>query len=306
MLWSFPGLLDVDAPAAREALEYALTIQLRNTGTHSRFIDGLVLEDGFQLDEGVAPIIALGSYMRVTNDMNFLTAHRNAVYFLRDRLLGRYDYTVGMYSSLQDSQDEFQKSPFLTYDNVLAWRALSDMAVLFQRLKDPTSAAEMNRRAKQLRVAILAHAVDAVAGAPGPVFAAATDGSHFVHTDIPPGSLMKLPALGFISEDDPLFVRTYNWLHSANYAYSYSDKRYGIPGSYRLPITTSWVIADELLLKRSRERAQRILLASAWDAGIISEGIDPNTAKMDTAGGAFATAAGYVAHAICAVACLPR
>lgn len=81
MLWSFPGLLDVDAPAAREALEYALTIQLGNTGTHSRFIDGLVLEDGFQLDEGVAPIIALGSYMRVTNDMNFLTAHRNAVLF---------------------------------------------------------------------------------------------------------------------------------------------------------------------------------------------------------------------------------
>lgn len=75
MLWSFPGLLDVDAPAAREALEYALTIQLRNTGTHSRFIDGIVLEDGFQLDEGVAPIIALGSYMRVTNDMNFSTAH---------------------------------------------------------------------------------------------------------------------------------------------------------------------------------------------------------------------------------------
>ncbi len=306
MLWSFPGLLDVDTPAAREALDYALTTQLRNTGTHSRFIDGIVLEDGFQLDEGVAPIIALSSYMRATNDVNFLTAHRDAVYFLRDRLLGRYDSNIGMYSSLQDSQDEFQKAPFLTYDNVLAWRALSDLGVLFRRLKDSTGAAEMNRRAKQLHIAILAHTVDAVPGASGSVFAAATDGSQFVHTDIPPGSLMKLPTLGFISEDDPLFVRTYNWLHSVNYAYSYYDKRYGIPGSYRLPITTSWVIADELLLKRSRERAQSILLASTWDAGIISEGIDPDTAKMDIAGGAFATAAGYVAHAICAVACLPR
>ena len=58
MLWSFPGLLDVDASLAREALEYALTTQLRNTGIHSRFIDGVVLEDGFRLDEAVAPIIA--------------------------------------------------------------------------------------------------------------------------------------------------------------------------------------------------------------------------------------------------------
>ena len=48
MLWSFPGLLDADPSFAREALNYALGIQLRNTGTHSRFIDGIVLEDGFQ------------------------------------------------------------------------------------------------------------------------------------------------------------------------------------------------------------------------------------------------------------------
>lgn len=32
MLWSFPGLLDVDPSLARDALEYALTTQLRNTG----------------------------------------------------------------------------------------------------------------------------------------------------------------------------------------------------------------------------------------------------------------------------------
>ena len=73
-----------------------------------------------------------------------------------------------------------------------------------------------------------------------------------------------------------------------------------------MPITTSWVIADELLLKRSHERAAGILLASPWDGGIVSEGIDPETARMDYAGRAFATAAGYVAHTICASACLKR
>lgn len=305
MLWSFPGLLDIDAPMAGEALDYALTVQLRNTGTHSRFIDGVVLEDGFQLDEAAAPVLALSAYLQATHDMAFLVAHRAALYQLRDRLLGRYDLNIGMYSSLQDSQDEFQKLPFLTYDNALVWRALTDLGALFQQLKDPASAAEMTRRARELHAAILAHAVTAAPGAVGPIFAAATDGKTFVQSDIPPGSLMKLPALGFIAEDDPLFVRTYDWLHSPNYQYSYSSKRFGLPGSYRLPITTSWVVADELLLKRSHERAQVILLASPWDSGIISEGLDPDTAQMDSAGGAFATAAGYVAHAICQTACLP-
>ena len=306
MLWSFPGLLDFDPQLARDSLDYALSVQLRNTGTHSRFIDGVVLEDGFQLDEAAAPVVAFGAYMRARNDQSFLLAHREALYLLRDRLLGRYDEHLGMYSSLQDSQDEFQKLPFLTYDNALVWRALTELAMLFKRLPDATSATDLQRRASQLHSAIMAHAIVSTApGASGPIFAAATDGQEFVASDIPPGSLMKLPALGFIAEDDPLFVRTYEWLHSSNYKYSYADKPYGLPGSYRLPFTTSWVIADELLLKRSHERALRLLLASPWDAGIISEGIDPATAQMDFAGRAFATAGGYVAHAICQTACLP-
>ena len=80
MLWSFPGLLDVDRQMAAQALDYALTTQLRNTGTHSRFIDGIVLEDGFQLDEAVAPIVALAEYVKRTSDDDFLRAHRAALH----------------------------------------------------------------------------------------------------------------------------------------------------------------------------------------------------------------------------------
>src|SRR6185437_16571415 len=74
MLWSFPGLLDVDTAFARQALQYALTTQLRNTGIHSRFINGSVLEDGFELDESVAPVLALSAYLRKTGDTAFLLA----------------------------------------------------------------------------------------------------------------------------------------------------------------------------------------------------------------------------------------
>ena len=307
MLWSFPAILDSDPQFARQALEYALTIQLRNAGTHSRFIDGVVLEDGFQLDEAVAPIVALAAYLRATNDSRFVERYRDAVETLRDRLLGRFDPAIGMYSSLQDSQDEFQKLPFLTYDNALAWSALRDLGELLDRLHESGAARDMRERASALRAAILRQAVvTGVPGATGPILGSATDGQQHVVTDIPPGSLLKLPILGFLAEDDPLFARTFEWLHSAHYKYSYSDRHYGLPGSYRLPFTTSWVIADEVLLRRSHAKAEQVLLASPWDAGIITEGIDPDSALPDRAGRAFATAAGYVAHALCAAACLPR
>ena len=307
MLWSFPGVLDIDPAWARQALEYALTIQLRNTGIHSRFIDGVVLEDGFELDEGVAPIVALAAYIRRTGDDAFLVSHREALVVLRDLLLSRFDQETGLYSSLQDSQDEYQKLPFLIYDNVLSWRAALDLAALFERMNDRASGQAMTKRAEALRAAIMKYGVsDKAPRAGGPIFASATDGKTALFTDIPPGSLLRLPALGFVSEDDPVFVRTYEWLHSANNKYSYSDRAYGLPGSYRLPITTSWSVADHLLLTRGRELALKVLRESKWDAGIISEGLDPATAVMDSAGGAFATAAGYVAHAICATACLPR
>ncbi len=304
MLWSFPALLDIDKEMAGQALEYALTTQLRNAGTHSRFIDGIVLEDGFQLDEAVAPILALAAYVKQTDDDDFLRSHRAAMLKLRDRLLSRYDAETGLYSSLQDSQDEFQPLPFVTYDNVLSWRAMVDLAALFNRLNDTAEAQKMTARAAALRGAVLAHCVSSDAPrAEGPIFASATDGKHFVFTEIPPGSLMKLPALGFIPEKDPVFVRTYRWLHSNHYKYSYADQPYGLPGSYRLPFTTSWSIADHMALSMGRQQALKVLRASGWDGGIITEGVDAESGLMDQQGRAFATAAGYVAHAICQLAC---
>jgi uncharacterized protein len=304
MLWSLPGLLDVDPPMAAQALDYALTTQLRNTGTHSRFIDGVVLEDGFQLDEAAAPVVALAAYVRKTHDTAFLMRHREALPALRDLILSRFDPQTGLYSSLQDSQDEFQVLPFITYDNALTWRALLDLGDLFSASGDAATAANLQERASALHAAILAHcAWNDAPGADGPIFASATDGKKAVFTEIPPGSLMKLATLGFVSESDPVFARTYRWLHSANYRYSWSDQPYGLPGSYRLLFTTSWSVADHLQLAAGREQALKILRASNWDGGIITEGVDPASARMDQAGRAFATAAGYVAHAICESMC---
>ena len=302
MLWSFPGLLDTDTKIARQALEYALGVQLRNAGVHSRFIDGVVLEDGLELDELVAPLHALGQYVERTNDDAFLLKHKEALLTLDERLMDLKDEQTGLYSTLQDAQDEYQPLPFSTYDNVLTWRVLQDMSKLYERLGDKARAQSAENNASALKVAIqkfcIADGAHGAHGAGGPIYADATDGKKYKFADVPPGSLMKLPLLGFVPENDPVFARTYDWLHSKNHEFSYSDKPFGIPGSYRLPFSTSWSVADHLQLTKGREQALKILRGSSWDAGIISEGVDPENGVMDHAGRAFATAAGYVAHSI--------
>jgi hypothetical protein len=79
-----------------------------------------------------------------------------------------------------------------------------------------------------------------------------------------------------------------------------------LPGSYRLPFTTSWSVADHLRLKVGRAQALKVLTDSVWDGGIITEGVKPETGQPEQDGRAFATAAGYVAHEICAQFCTDR
>src|SRR6185369_10050366 len=124
LLWSFPGLLDSDPARGREALDYALGIQARNIGIHSRFVDGVVLEDGFELDELVAPIVALASYIDKTHDMTMLEKHRDVVASLLERLRAQRNPATGLFETFQDAQDEYVRKPFSIYDNVLAWKAL--------------------------------------------------------------------------------------------------------------------------------------------------------------------------------------
>jgi uncharacterized protein len=308
MLWSFPGLLDIDTGLAREALEYSLTVQLRNTGTHSRFIDGIVLEDGFELDEAAAPLLALSQSIERTGDITFLTAHREALLVLRDRISSRYDSASGLYSTLQDAQDQYRKQAFSTYDNVVVWRVMKELSFLYLKLGDAADATKAEQQASKLHSAIMNECLAYAPGSGGKIFVSATDGKQPmidpILADVPPGSLLKLPALGFVSEDDPVFGRTYDWLHSNHYAYSYSDKSLGLPGSYRLPFTTSWSVADHLFLKRGRDRALKVIHGTTWDGGIISEGVDSASGIVDQDGRAFATAAGYVGHTICAVYCV--
>jgi uncharacterized protein len=306
MLWSFPALLATDPKRARHALDVAYGIQLRDAGTHSRYIDGVTLEPGYELDEGIAPIIALAEYGRQTHDNSYLAGRRSGL----ERLLGQlaaHRGRNGLYWTEQDSQDENRVQLYETYDNALVWRALEDAADIYRALGDSARATQLLKEAAHLHAAVIERlVVPGAPGAGGPIFAFGWDGKRYTFDDVPPGSILKLPILGFVPETDPVFRRTYQWLHSTNFKYSSTGLPFGLPGSYRLPQTTCWSIADHLRLEEGRAIALKILLASPWDGGIISEQVDPKTAKSIGGGGAFATAAGYVGAAICDVFCKPR
>jgi len=306
MLWSFPALLATDPARARHALDVAYGIQLRDAGTHSRFIDGVTLEPGYQLDGNVAPIIALAEYWRQTRDSSYLADRKSGLQQLLARLAAHRG-REGLYWTEQDSQDENRRELYETYDNALAWRALEDAADIYRALGDTARATQLLNDAAAVHAAVMKWLVAPGApGASGPIFAFGWDGTHYTFDDVPPGSILKLPILGFVPESDPVFRRTYRWLHSKNFKYSSAGAPYGLPGSYRVPKTTCWSIADHLRLEEGRAMALKILLASPWDGGIISEQVDPKTAKAIPGGGAFATAAGYVGAAICDAFCKPR
>lgn len=235
MLWSFPALLDTDPTRAREALDYALGVQGRNAGIHSRYIDGVVLEDGFELDELVAPLIALTSYVDKTSDASLLTDHGERIAALRKELARHRDPATGLYDTFQDAQDEYIKKPFQVYDNVIVWKALHDLASLDDRRGDRQSALATRREADALKAAILRFGVAVPPGGSGPIFASAVDGQSADFADVPPGSLMKLPALGFIAETDPLFRRTYDWLHSNAYKWNYTASLMAFPAATACP-----------------------------------------------------------------------
>jgi hypothetical protein len=305
MLWSFPALLDTDVPRAREALEYVLGKQGPNIGIHSRFIDGVVLEDGFELDELVAPLVALKSYVDATGDASLVDRYAPAIDAIKRRLFALRDPGTGLYETFQDAEDEYVQKPFSIYDNALTWKALNDLSALQQRHGRSSDAADLKRWAAALKTAILRYGLRSGAeGAGGPIFAATVSADAADFMDVPPGSLLKLPSLGFVAEYDPRFVRTYDWLHSAHYAYSYAGQPWALPGSYRLPFTTSWSVADHLRLKPGRAQALKVLTGSPWDGGIITEGVKPDTGIADQQGRAFATAAGYVAHVVCEQFCV--
>lgn len=297
MLWSLPAVLQIDPAQARKMIEYAFTTQLKNVGVHSRFIDGVVLEPGFELDELCAPIAALWLYVRTTGDMSILFDRRiqRGVNEVQRILSTRRHPKIALFETMLLPSDDPTAYPYVTYDNVRVWRVLKDLAWMYDRIRDLDRAHEAADLAEEVRRMIMQHCV--VAGPYGPMFAWAVDleGNYRMYDD-PKGSLQLLPYLEFVTEDWPVYQNTIRWLRSTDYPLSFASSPFQALGSERERRPSVLAVANDLLTDRVEE-ALDFLRRSGLDEGIACESVDENTGKP-VSGIGFASCAGYLAFAL--------
>jgi hypothetical protein len=297
MLWSLPAVLQIEPIQARRMLEYALTVQLRNVGVHSRFIDGVVLEPGFELDELCAPIRALALYVRSTRDMSILFDRRVQVGINRIRkiLASKKHPAVALLETMLLPSNDVARCPYVTYDNVLVWRSLRDLEWMYELIHDLDRSEEHKQLARQVHKAIMDNCI--VDGPYGSMFAWAVDlqGNCQIYDD-PAGSLQLLSWLEFCSPDLPEYQNTVKWIYSSENPHSFHSAPFAAPGSECGKHPSILSVANSLLAGRT-EQSIDFLRRVRMDDGIACETVDENTGIV-ASGPTFAACAGYLAFAL--------
>ncbi|TAH75053.1 MAG: metal-independent alpha-mannosidase [Anaerolineaceae bacterium] len=297
LLWSFPAILMADVEYAREILHYVFTKQIKNVGIHSRYIDGTVLEPGFELDELCAPVIALAEYVKASGDYLFIEeAYIQAgIKRILKILQSKRHNEIALYETFLQPTDDMHVYPFLTYDNVLVWKILLDIAELYSGKWDKGTIRTLTNEAKNVKESIEKHCIKIHNGIP--IYAWSVDlcGNWDIY-DEPPGSLLLLPHYGYCQFDDKVWNNTVNLIRSRDYKYSFADCPIAEIGCAHAP--HPWVLSiANSLLSGNALTAREHLLKCSMDNGIACESVDEYTGESRT-GDAFATCAGFLAYAI--------
>jgi len=306
LLWSLPGLLLVDPGLAEEALGAAFERYFRHAGIHSLYIDGTLLYPGFELDELAAYPIALWRYVVRTGDRAILTRRGLGPKLRRlSALLAARkhpDPSVDLYETFLLPSDDPASHPYVTYDNVLAWRALLALADLLAWQGAPAGEVEgLRAQAGRVRESVYRHCV--VDGPHGPMFAWSVDLKGGSETgDEPPGSLELLPYYGFCARDDRIWRNTMRWLHSREHPYRYVGVPFPGLGCPHSPHPFVMSLFNALLggLPERVREAREVLVRAPLDTGLACESFDRHTGEVKT-GAAFASCAGFLAYAMDAV-----
>lgn len=291
LLWSFPAILLADPETARQMLNYVFTRQIRNVGIHSRYIDGTVLEPGFELDELCAPVIALARYVEETDDHSILKneAVRAGIEIILKKLASKRHPEIGLYETFLQPTDDMRTYPYLTYNNVLVWYILKKLSTLYPEYE------HLEIMAEQVKSAILQHLIQEKNGRAMFVWSSDLEGGWDIY-DEPPGSLLLLPFYGFSELEDPVWKNTTEVIRHRDYEFSFADYPIAEIGCRHAPYPWVLSIANSLL-SGEREKAKRHLMLCRFDNGIACESVDPVTGESRT-GNAFATCAGFLAFAI--------
>ncbi|MBQ0035905.1 MAG: glycoside hydrolase family 125 protein [Firmicutes bacterium] len=292
MLWSFPTVLDTDTKLAKSILEYIYTRQSKNIGVHSRYIDGTVLEPGFELDELVAPIIALNNYYIKTDDKELINERfvTKTIENILEQLKEAKHPQVELYETFLQPTDDERVYPYITYDNMLVYLAFNALANLY-----PDKYSCLALEAEKVKKAIMDNCV--FENSNGKYFGWSVDleGNHDIY-DEPPGSLQLLAYYGFVESDNEIWNNTVNMIRSKDYKYSFNECNISEIGCPHAP--HPWILSlCNSLLSGHKDMALEELKYLKMDNGIACESVDENTGESTT-GEAFATCAGFLCHSM--------
>lgn len=297
LLWSFPSIVLSDRAYAREMLNYFFSKQIKNAGIHSRYIDGTVLEPGFELDELCAPIIALKNYVDAAGDVSYLSESVvvKGIARILSILETKKHPSIDLYETFLQPTDDMNVYPYLTYDNVLVYKMFNDIVYIFSITGRAQEALIYSEKAQKIKDAVIKNCVVLHKGEK--IFAWSVDlkGSYNVY-DEPPGSLELLPFYGFCQYDDKVYENTVKVIRDTAYEYSFSGCNINEIGCAHAPHPWILSLCNSFLCGR-KSHGRDILLKAVMDNGIACESVDENTGECVT-GGAFATCAGFLAYAI--------
>lgn len=290
LLWAFPAIVEADPEYARELILSVFHRQGRNFGIHSRYIDGTVLEPGFELDELCAPVIALERYVNRTGDAGLLFRPeiRDRLEEIERKLESRRHSMETLYSTFLQPTDDMHRYPYLTYDNALVWKTLHSLS---EWLGKP----ELAVRAEDVRKSILKCCIQEEAGRQVYVWSTDLNG-HWDIYDEPPGSLQILPFYGFCDPKDPIWRNTVDLIRNERYPLSFAGHRIAEIGCKHAP--HPWILsACNSLLAGFTDSALKHILATSMDNGIACESVHEDSGECVT-GAAFATCAGFLAFSL--------
>ncbi len=293
LLWAFPAILEADMELAENVLRHVFTRQRRNIGIHSRYIDGTVLEPGFELDELVCPIIALEAYVDAGGDRALLhdTDVKKGLELILRRLKAERHDKYALYSTFLQPTDDEIVYPYLCYNNVLVWRAFKALSRLYGG-----EYAALDAEAEQVKKAVYQHFVfENAGGRPFFCWSADLEGRYNIY-DEPPGSLQLLPYYGFCSPEDEVWRNTVNMIRSPDYEYSFHGCPIAQIGCAHAPYPWVLSLCNSLLCGFEQEALGQLELMK-MDNGIACESVDAYSGECTT-GAAFATCAGFLCHSM--------
>lgn len=297
LLWSFPSILLVDQDAAEEMIRYVFTRQIRNIGIHSRYIDGTLLEPGFELDELCAPVIALGRYVESSGNRDYVRMPfiEDGIGHILRRLKQKRHPDTALYETFLQPTDDIRTYPYITYDNVLVWYMLRKIAGLYDGIWPADRCAALLAEAEAVKAAIGKHCVFQKDGKAMFAWSVDLKGGWDIY-DEPPGSLLLLPHYGFCTMDDPVWQHTAAIIRRKDYPYSFAECPIAEIGCPHAPHPWILSFANSMLSDR-KDAAKKHLMLCKMDNGIACESVDEYTGESVT-GDAFATCAGFLAYAL--------